>query len=464
MQHCKNILSVLFCVFAFCLVAFAYTEEQLDAAHVLFDVGMMKGNSDAFSAEGMNLDSYTTRAELAVTVTRLLGKEQKAKYQQNPHPFGDVPDWASDCVGYLYENYLVNGVSDTLFGSEEQASVKQFCTMLLRVLGYDDAAGDFAYDDAPRFAKEIGFLPRTVADEGALLRGDMMVSCLAALRSNRKRSSSTLAEKLLHERIFDTATFNRLGGGEDRALEKYFSAVPDTLCKLQVLRDDKERIVLIPSVMLGDYGLRVFYTSDTQKFPAELARYAPGAENAPSFQKGASYYPDNSGAGYVKELYVYGLSDETNVRLSVVSTSSEGEAYVMQSRSAIVSVLDDTVTKDLLSERFADVPETASFALVNDYLDAVELVFADKVGEYGIHVFYTSSDELIPVEITQNGSIRFAKGEPIYVSYDPATYIDSLTVYGLENKKNVRLMVLFASSESALYVTYGRSEIVSLPR
>ena len=69
----------------------AASDDAISAAKDLFDAGLMKGNTGTFSVEALELDRPATRAEIAVTITRLLGKETKALYQKNPHPFTDVP-------------------------------------------------------------------------------------------------------------------------------------------------------------------------------------------------------------------------------------------------------------------------------------------------------------------------------------------------------------------------------------
>ena len=131
----KKVLSlIMFLCLAFSAFTIASAETVEEKAKVLFDLGLLKGTQTEFSIESLELDRNATRAEICTTIVRMLGKEEKSHYQQNPHPFNDVPDWASDYVGWLYENYLVNGVSDTYFGAEDIATVQQFSTMLLMTL------------------------------------------------------------------------------------------------------------------------------------------------------------------------------------------------------------------------------------------------------------------------------------------------------------------------------------------
>ena len=201
MKRVRAVLAVAAVSLVCFLHAACYDETALENAHALYDVDLIKGSSGVFSAEGMELDRVATRAEMAVTVTRMLGKEAKAVYQHNSHPFTDVPDWAGDCVGWLYENYLVNGVSETAFGAYENASLTQFCAMMLRVLGYSDVKGDFSYEQAVPFALSVGLADESMLQKQLLERGDMVKICYRSLFLPLKRARRLLYEKLEDEKV-----------------------------------------------------------------------------------------------------------------------------------------------------------------------------------------------------------------------------------------------------------------------
>lgn len=126
----------------------------------------------------------------------MLGNDEKARYQKNPHPFYDVPKWASDYVGWLYENYLVTGHSDTYFGANDTATLSQFCAMMLRVLGYYESEGDFEYNNAVSFALSVGLIDQSMVYKYELVRSDMVKICLKSLSLPMKNSYRILAEKL----------------------------------------------------------------------------------------------------------------------------------------------------------------------------------------------------------------------------------------------------------------------------
>ena len=100
------------------------TEAQ---AQMLCDLGLFRGTENGFE-----LEKPMTRAEAAAMLTRFLGAEQEALAGEWEHPFTDVPQWAEPYVGWLYESGLTKGVSDTVYGAEENVTCGQYCTFLIR--------------------------------------------------------------------------------------------------------------------------------------------------------------------------------------------------------------------------------------------------------------------------------------------------------------------------------------------
>lgn len=119
---------------------------------------------------GFELERAATRAEAAVMLVRLLGKEQAAREQQPAHPFEDVPEWAGPYVGYLYQSNITRGVSHSAFGAADLATAAQYATFVLRALEYDDAAGDFDWSTALTSMAEWGII--TAAQQVELAAGE----------------------------------------------------------------------------------------------------------------------------------------------------------------------------------------------------------------------------------------------------------------------------------------------------
>ncbi|MBO4343286.1 MAG: S-layer homology domain-containing protein, partial [Clostridia bacterium] len=205
----KKAIISLICVFAILTAGISADFEQ--DARALYDLGLIKGTGESFSMEALDLDRSATRAEACMTLLRMLGKEEKANYQANPHPFTDVPDWASACIGWLYENRIVNGAAETYFGADDIATVKQFSAMTLRALGYNESEGDFDYDRAVEKALSVGLFDETVGAKYELLRRDMIEIISKAMKTNLRDSYRTLAEKLCDDGAINRALAEELG-------------------------------------------------------------------------------------------------------------------------------------------------------------------------------------------------------------------------------------------------------------
>lgn len=70
--------------------------KNTDKANILKELGLFIGTD-----KGYELERKPTRAESAVMLVRMLGKEKAAVEKNYPTPFTDVPVWASPFVGYL---------------------------------------------------------------------------------------------------------------------------------------------------------------------------------------------------------------------------------------------------------------------------------------------------------------------------------------------------------------------------
>ncbi|HHX50040.1 MAG TPA: hypothetical protein GX711_01215 [Clostridia bacterium] len=176
--------------------------SNADKAEALKPLGVFVGTE-----KGFELERPATRMEAAVMLTRLLGKEEQAREENNPHTFEDVPEWGGFYVGYLYKNGLAAGVSSTEFGSEGKCTAQMYVTFVLRALGYSDKDGaDFTYADALDFAVQIGLISAQQKDEWAtreFIRDDLAGISYDALKQVVKEGGQTLSEKLFGEDVLE---------------------------------------------------------------------------------------------------------------------------------------------------------------------------------------------------------------------------------------------------------------------
>lgn len=176
--------------------AYASGYANYEKAVDLKILGLLSG-----SGSGFDLGRTPTRAEGAVMLVRLLGRENQALQAGYSHPFKDIPAWADAYVGYMYQNNLTTGTGDGNFGSDEPLSALQYVTFVMRALGYDDKNNDFKYQEALDKAVELGLLTAGTASElkseSVFLRDDMVGISYNALDVKLKSSSQTLLDKLV---------------------------------------------------------------------------------------------------------------------------------------------------------------------------------------------------------------------------------------------------------------------------
>lgn len=132
------------------LTASAFAANYTNCADSLHEMGLFQGTQN-----GYDLDRTPTRAEAAVMLVRLLGKEDEAKALTYTAPFTDLKGWEKPYVQYLYSNGLANGTNRTTFNPTGKCTAQMYAVFLLRALGYSDTA-DFSYANAIETAREQG--------------------------------------------------------------------------------------------------------------------------------------------------------------------------------------------------------------------------------------------------------------------------------------------------------------------
>ena len=201
-------LALALTVLALPAAATGSSPASTERADHLASLGLFRGTE-----KGYELDSVPSRIQGLVMLIRLLGLEEDALAYGEESPFTDL-GWGKSYVAYGYDNGLTQGTSATTFEPESALDAKSYVTLLLRAMGYDDAAGDFTWKDALPFAAEIGLMTEEAAGDLAAVtinRGDMVDLSYAALTCEVKGSSRTLAERLVSDGVF-TRTQGRDAG------------------------------------------------------------------------------------------------------------------------------------------------------------------------------------------------------------------------------------------------------------
>lgn len=187
----------------------SYSPKYTNYAEALNIMGLFKGTNSGFS-----LDRSATRTEAIVMLIRILGEESKALAYTGKHPFTDVPSWADSYVAYAYNMGYTTGTSATLFGADREVTQAQYLTFILRALGYNDAAGDFVWSEAPDKCVEFGVLSRSdVYATSQIFYRDQMAYCsYLSLYSNLKNSKILLIDKLISSGAVTIEAVNSAAG------------------------------------------------------------------------------------------------------------------------------------------------------------------------------------------------------------------------------------------------------------
>lgn len=187
--------------------AAAQEGETLRAADAMHTLGLVNGTG----ASGYALESPATRAQAAVLLVRLAGAQQDAAADNWFSGYRDVPAWASRAVHYaVHQGWIDSPASAGLdFHPDTAITADEWFTFLLRMLGYDDDAGDFSPDSAALFAQHIGLTPQ--ASTGSLSRGQLFVLLESALSFSYKDGSATVISRLIDRGIVSRAAANALG-------------------------------------------------------------------------------------------------------------------------------------------------------------------------------------------------------------------------------------------------------------
>lgn len=181
------------------LTASAFAANYTNCADSLHEMGLFQGTQN-----GYDLDRTPTRAEAAVMLVRLLGKEAEAKALTYTAPFTDLKGWEKPYVQYLYSNGLANGTNRTTFHPTGKCTAQMYAVFLLRALGYSDMA-DFSYANAIETAREQGIYDTGIINVQNFLRDDAAAASYTVLSVSPKNSEGTLLDQLVSENAITEA-------------------------------------------------------------------------------------------------------------------------------------------------------------------------------------------------------------------------------------------------------------------
>ena len=173
-------------------------------ANALNKLGLFSGiGTDAGGAPNYALDKKLTRLEALALVIRLMGHEDLAKAYTGANTFTDIPAWGDRYAAYAYHAGITTGVNSghTLFAPDRPVTFQEFTAMILRVLGYTEANGDFVFEQAIQKGIDIGLFNLfdiSKFSTGDYIRGHAVLEIANALQTKQKNDDMLLIYKLVN--------------------------------------------------------------------------------------------------------------------------------------------------------------------------------------------------------------------------------------------------------------------------
>lgn len=187
---CLGVITAASTAFAFSDVTDTTLSQAVD---VLSGMGIVDGYSDGSYHPGDTL----TRAQFCKLAVLLEGHGDQAVTSAYRTLFSDLPSshWAAGYVNLAYTEGLVSGYGNGTFGPDDPVTTAQAVTILLHILGYENAdIGPFWPEDYMSRAAKLGLTEGVSAVSGdALTRGDAALMLYAVLGRDTAAGTSFLS-------------------------------------------------------------------------------------------------------------------------------------------------------------------------------------------------------------------------------------------------------------------------------
>lgn len=227
--------------------------EPQAQAQMLKGLGLFLGTKNGFE-----LDRSMTRAEAAAMLVRFLGAEETSSSQKWEHPFTDVPDWADGYVGWLYQNHLTKGVSDTKYGASQDITGTQFATFISRALTGKD---DYLACGVLTQTEEDNLKASSDAKETAFRRQEAVALSVRALslQNTQNGTPKTLAQTLVEKGTFTAQQLFDAGWGVLQPKYTTDSTTPIAMQLAGVTVTQSNATALSPDLPMSQADLPYFF-------------------------------------------------------------------------------------------------------------------------------------------------------------------------------------------------------------
>lgn len=165
-----------------------------EAGKTLKDLGVLVGNAKG----DLMLDSNLKRQHMIVLLSILYGESKEASKFVGINKFKDLTPKHSQDIHYInwaVSKGLISGYTDGTFGIDQEITVQEYQSVLLRVLGYELEEADWPM--VPQFSEKYGLMEDIEAKASAKMnRGVMAIMTINALRQEKNGEEISLAESL----------------------------------------------------------------------------------------------------------------------------------------------------------------------------------------------------------------------------------------------------------------------------
>jgi len=402
MKNLKKLLAVIITVTilatsiipAFAAGSYTYTSQ----AQALYDLGLYKGSSPTTFEP--DLGSALDRQQGVVMLIRLLGKESAAlalsssEVESTLIIFSDAKDiasWAKKHIAYAVLYKYVAGLPNGTFAPNNPLSGKEFCTMLLRALGYTvDAA---AYAGACYQLSNIGaitFAEAAKFNEKELIRDDMVGIAYGVLKAEYKTTGKTVIETMVEQKIVTEAkaisagVYNqKLEKDARAAIEAYKTGSLNTLAEIETVEKKKDAADKAVAKIV-DEATKKNLQKEIDTRAAEVAAARKGIEDADKAEKEAiaaaeaavKAYESASLATSADVTKAEGLKKDAVDKANLVKTESSKKAFLNRIEAQDKKIADRKV--DLAN--IADATAAVDAYLVAAYDTVEKVAEAERLG------------------------------------------------------------------------------------
>lgn len=271
MKRIKQIISVIVAATLLGVNASAGTVTKVsEKAEVLYRLGLIKGVSDTGFDPGLGM--VCTREQAVVAVLRVTGNLDNVFKENHNCSFGDVSEWAKPYVAYGESVGLCYGMEEGYFGATQNITLRQMCTMYLRMLGYRGSADADIYENALETARPLGMCSAETDANGS--RSDLIDISYNSLYISVYGSTTALVRYLVDNGV--TTLADIAASGDDGLMSAYYSSNPAVTNSEEELRGDLEHAMSY-SFKAGGKGMSVVTDGETTEYEgAECAKIAVG--------------------------------------------------------------------------------------------------------------------------------------------------------------------------------------------